>query len=109
MSESCDNTVINFISYDDIRQFILYDHIICDGIPYYILGNKNDIPDKYVPFSSEIVYVTLVDAEGDAYDKNRKEEGWLYQNDNDRLYIYFGSMVFTKDKRLASNRYGFND
>ena len=99
-----DNTVAYIVPYDFIKQFLCYDHIMYNGEHYYRV-EQGSIPEEYadvfIPFSSERIYVTLVDGDGDPYDSNRKEEARTYVNDEDIIFIYFGSCPFTKDKRFA--------
>ena len=59
-------------------------------------------------FDSEKVYITIVDSDGEAYDKSIKEEAWIYKNDEDVLFIYFQSAPFTRDVRYASEHYKFD-
>ena len=107
LSNPYDDNVANFIPYEFIKQFLCYDHIVYEGIPYY--WADADVPKEYIPFASEKVYVTLVDSDGEPYDENRKEEARIYQNDEHMTFIYYGSAAFTKDKSLALDYYGFSE
>lgn len=100
--------MINFVSYENIRDGYKYDHIVYNGVPYYYLASDYNVPDEYISFDSEKVYITIVDSDGEAYDKSIKEEAWIYKNDEDVLFIYFQSAPFTRDVKYASEHYKFD-
>lgn len=93
------NKITRLLPYDFVIQFLCYDHIVYNGEHYYLLGDY-DIPDEFIPFSSESIYVTIVDGEGKPFDESRKEEAWTYVGDDEMIYIYFGSAKYTKNKSL---------
>ena len=98
--EAVDNSAISNISYDSIKDLLMFHHIVYDGTDYYMLDGEFDVPKEFKPFGDKI-YVTLVDEEGEAYAEDKQEEAFLYQNDSDKIYIYYQSAPFTKDKKLA--------
>ena len=73
-----------------------------------MLDSEYDVPKEYIPFAEDKIYVTLVDEEGDAYLEGEQEEAYLYQNDRDKIYIYFQSAPYTKDKSLALKSLGLD-
>lgn len=109
LPESYEDWMIYLVSYENIRDNFKYDHIEYDGTSYYYLKTDYSVPSEFIPFDSERVYINIVDNDGDAYDENRKEEARIYVNDKERLFIYFQSAPFTKNKRYAAEFYGFDD
>lgn len=103
----------HLLPYDMVLSFQLYHHIQYNGVDYYLMNNTGDIPDEIdeAGFNTDGVYVTLVDKNGKPYDKNRKEEAWLLNNDTEAMYLYFlaGSVEYTKDKSLACVSYRFDE
>ncbi len=107
---SCDYSLkskkINLIPYSVMRDNLMFHHIEYDGTAYYLLGVTRSVPDEYILFGDEIS-VVLVDENGKAYNQDRTEKAWLYQNDENKTYIYYGSAAYTKNKNHANERYDF--
>ena len=89
------------VSYESSLQYLKYDHISRDGVSYYVLDEKNEIPDEYEPFG-ETVKIQIVDSDGTPYDAERYEDAYTYRNDVDMKYLYFGSAKYTSDRSLAA-------
>ena len=107
--DGADNSAVAYIPYDKINQYLLFHHIVYDGEDYYIMDtDEYDVPDEYVPFGDS-VYVTLVDKDGEPYDPERREEAFTYQNDEEKMYLYYISAKYTKDKSKASKALGLSD
>ena len=103
-----DNSVVTFIPYLTVKNYLLFHHVVYNGEAYYMLDSEYDLPDKVVPFSEKVT-VILVDEDGDAYDPEREEEAYLYKNDEDKMYLYFDSAKYTKDKSKALKALGLSD
>lgn len=103
-----DNSAVSHIPYDDIKSLLMFHHIVYEGTDYYMLDSEYDVPKEYIPFAEDKIYITLVDEEGDAYVEGEQEEAYLYQNDRDKIYIYFQSAPYTKDKSLALKSLGLD-
>jgi len=103
---SC-NSVNKLTSYEDIRQYLLYDHIIYNGTPYYIAANQSPALSEDSYLVHETVHdVIIVDEDGNPYDAERKEEALIYPNsDQEIIYVYFNSAYYTRNKSLASVHY----
>ena len=95
------------LSYETIKKYTMYDHIIYEDTEYYLMKQSVNLPDEFIPFADETVQVLLVDKRGKPYNEKKAEEAWLYENDIDKIFIYYGSTPYTKEKALASEHYGF--
>ena len=109
LPESYNKWMINIVSYENIRDYYKYDHVVYNGTAYYYLKSDINVPEEYIPFSTQKISVILVDEDGNPYDKNRTEEAWTYIGDEKLLFIYFQSAPFTRDKSLASEMYNFDN
>lgn len=94
--------IVKKLPYDFIMQYILYDHIVYNGVDYYI--TDPDIPDhiRKGKFIVEQDCVILVDAEGVPYEEGRAEDVWIFVDDPDVMYLEFNSATYTRNKELAS-------
>lgn len=112
--------IAKILPYDAIYQFGLYDHIQYNGVDYYLMENSDAIPDHIiggspmpkgggmiVNITSDDMFVVLVDNNGVAYDEDRKEKAWRYENDVDVEYLHFNSAYYSRHKELALPIYGF--
>jgi hypothetical protein len=50
-----------------------------------------------------------VDKDGVPYDEERAEDGWIFANDPDVIYLEFNSATYTRNKELALDIYDFRD
>lgn len=97
-------------SYEDIKQLLLYDRIVCDGTDYYFMDNAPELKtleDEKTLVREENVQVMIADENSNPYDPNITEEAWTFIGKDGRIYIYFNSRYFTSDKSMASEYYGF--
>jgi hypothetical protein len=97
-------------SYDKIKKQMLFDHIVYEGTPYYLASESpTGLSEDKNLLIDETVKITIVDKNGIPYDAVRTEDAWVFVNDPDRLYVYYGSAYYTRDTSLASKHYGFED
>ncbi len=98
------------LSYETIRDRLLFDHIVYEGTPYYLAceSPKGLSEDKNL-LIDETVKITIVDKNGIPYDAERTEDAWIFVNDPDKIYVYYGSAYYTRDTSLASKHYGFEN
>lgn len=101
--------IIKKLPYDYVMQYILYDHIVYNGVDYYI--TDPDIPDyiRKGNFTVEQDCIILVDAHGVPYDEEHAEDAWIFANDPDVMYLKFNSGTYTRIKELASPCYDFQN
>ena len=85
---SCNN-IDKLVSYEDVRQYLLYDHIIYNGTPYYIVDESPDLSEDGRLVYETFCDVIIVDKDGNPYDAERKEEAWIFPDtDPEIIYIY---------------------
>ncbi len=98
------------LAYETIRDRLLFDHIVYDGTPYYLADESPDgLSEDKVLRIEETVKITIVDENGTPYDAERTEDAWVFVNDPDRIFVYYGSAYYTRDTSKASKHYGFSE
>lgn len=98
------------LAYEAIRDRLLFDHIVYDGTPYYLAHESPDgLSEDKVLRIEETVKIKIVDENGSPYDAERTEDAWIFVNDPDRIYVYYGSAYYTRDTSKASKHYGFSE
>ena len=106
---SCNN-IDKLVSYEDVRKFLLYDHIIYNGTPYYITENSPDLSEDGRLVYETFCDVIIVDKNSNPYDAERKEEAWIFPDtDPEIIYIYFNSAYYTRDTSLVASHYKFEE
>jgi len=88
-------------SYNIVRRFHRFHHLEYNGDAYYILADSSAIPEEFIAFGDDVVSVILVDRNGEPYDEDRSEEARTYQNDTERLFLFYQSDPYTKDLSLV--------
>ncbi len=93
----------NFLCYQFMHYFMLYDYIMYDG-DIYCLTESN--PKSNVDFNEKVT-VHLVDKKLNAYEKIN-EYAHPYIGDTENEYLYFDSAVWKKSASIASPSYTDN-
>ena len=94
-------TFYSLLPYDKVNHWLLYDHIEYNGVDYYCY-DPDLRPYDVIPDFSREISISIVNSECEPYDKNRFETAYLCQNDDNNIYIYYGSCYFVSDKSLTS-------
>ena len=88
------------LPYDKVDYWLLYDHIEYNGVDYY--WYEGDLrPDNVIPDFNKEIGIILVNSKCEPYEENRFETAYLCQNDDNNVYIYYGSCYFVNDKSLS--------
>ncbi len=104
--------IVDKLPYDVVHQYLLYDHIQYNGVDYYLLdGDRPEYLSDgiHLRFTVEEDCIVLVDKDGVPYDEERAEDGWIFANDPDVIYLEFNSATYTRNKELALDIYDFRD
>ena len=86
------------LPYDTVEKWLLFDHIEYNGVDYYSCSPEDGV---FADFSKEIS-IRIVNSKCQPYDENRFETAYLCQNDENNIYIYYGSCYYVNDKSLIS-------
>ena len=95
-------------TYRTINTFILFDHIVYNGVPYYMCCEQSVKKLGVSPMMTDPIEIVIVDDEGEPFDEEKKEEAWRMADDPDGTYVYYLDAVWTKNKEDAdSSMYDF--
>ena len=95
-----------FIPYSAIMSWCAYEHISYDSTEYFFMEDEDR--EKYIDYkyiSDEEIEVTVVDINGNAYDKRKTETAHVYEEDEDIEFIIFNGEIYTKNIDMAGYWY----